>query len=64
MSIINEHVIDGKKFTRVYFQDKPTNIWRCRDSRQDLMLRIHVVKLDKYGRVQTSIKGKNVKFKP
>lgn len=58
--IVNKHTIDGKTYKRVYFQDKPTNMWRCGDT----ILRIHVVKLDKYGRVQTSIKGKNIKFRP
>jgi len=57
--IKNTHVIDGKTYTRVYIEDKPTKLWRC----GKLVLSIHVCKVDKYGRVQTRIKGKPYKIK-
>ncbi len=63
MSIINEHVIDGVVYKRVYFGDKPTQYWYKVD-KPEFVLHIRVSKVDKYGRIQINYKGKRCKIKP
>ena len=61
--IKNTHVIDGVTYKRVYIGDKPTHYWYNVD-KPELVLNIRVSKVDKYGRVQVTYKGKRYKVKP
>lgn len=61
--IKNTHVIDGVTYKRVYIGDKPTHYWYNVD-KPKLVLNIRVSKVDKYGRVQVTHKGKRYKVKP
>lgn len=63
MSIINEHVIDGVVYKRVYIGDKPTQYWYNGD-KPEFVLHIRVSKGDKYGRIQVRHGGKRYKIKP
>lgn len=63
MKVIDAHVIDGATYKRVYIGDKPTHYWYKVD-KPELVLSIRVSKVDKYGRVQATYKGKRYKIKP
>lgn len=63
MALTNTRVIDGVTYKRVYIGDKPTHYWYNVD-KPDFVLNIRVSKVDKYGRVQVTYKGKRYKVKP